>query len=120
MGQFTFLIDEDLRRAAKIYAAERGTTLSDLIRDLLTSKIGWKVIMSAEPDDATLRAVLAAYGDGLIERSDALQRLGRDPSEVLWLRERMNELGVAWPQQAREAAESQSDGFVELLTEEGQ
>lgn len=115
MGQFTFLIDEDLRRAAKVYAAERGVTLSDLIRDMLARKIGWRQAMSEDVDEASARRVMEAYSVGLIERSDALRRLGRDPSEVLWFRDRLNASGLPWPVQDREEAEKQADGLLEAM-----
>lgn len=65
--QFNMVIDDDLLVAAKRYALEHGTTVSDLARDALAKTIGFQA-SSTDP--------LASYAAGAMGRREAMAALG--------------------------------------------
>jgi len=61
------------------------------------------------------RDFLIAYSRGEITRSEAMTGVGMAPSEVKTFAARMNSEEIPWPKVAREQAEKEAKGLLELL-----
>ncbi|MGY2049133.1 ribbon-helix-helix protein, CopG family [Methylobacterium sp. JK268] len=115
--QFTMKVDPALIEAVKAHVLRRGTTVSDLIRDLLMREIGWKEAtdgVTPSLTDERRHAILTAYSRGEAGRGDTMVALGLDPSEVGAFARLMNGSGVAWPRPDRARAEEAAEILLEL------
>lgn len=78
MKNVTLAVDEEILRAAKIYAAAHDTSVSQLVRDYLAELTG---LAAPKGDEAT--TILQRYSQGHLGRRGALEALGVDYGTLL-------------------------------------
>jgi plasmid stability protein len=110
-------LEPALRKAVKIHAVRKGTSVSALVRELLMTEIGWKA--TKMPADhlapADIHRVLQAFAEGVRTRTDTMAALGIDPSDLGALARLMTESGTAWPTPDRARAETEADYLLDAV-----
>jgi hypothetical protein len=104
MPNLTVTIDAELLRAAKIYAARTGTSLSRIVREHLAEVTGLRP--RAEDDDALTR-----YARDEIGRHEAMRALGVDYGTLLDL---MAERDLSIPRVPEQDAEAMARTFARI------
>ena len=118
MRQFTMNISDTLLLAAKEHALRSGSTLSDLVRNLLAREVGWSPDLAEHNlDEADALPVLQRYSAGEITRKQAMQALSLSPDRYGDFCETMARLAVAWPQPDREQIDREADIVVHAIGE---
>lgn len=98
-------IDDDLLMAAKRYALEHGTTVSDLARAALARTIGHKPV-ATDP--------LSAYSAGLLGRQEAMAALGVGYGDLL---EGLASRGLPVPVLPDPEVRRMADNFLKIWSE---
>jgi hypothetical protein len=100
----TLNIDADLLRAAKVYAARTGTSISRIVREHLAEVTG----LQPRPEEVD---VLARYARDEIGRHEAMRALGVDYGILL---EMMAERGLSMPRVPAPDAEAMARTFARV------
>ena len=106
MANLTIHLDDELHRAAKIYAAEKGTSLSQIFREHIQR-------LSSGSIEQTELSVLKKYSEFHISAKDAMDALKIDCLEDLFHLTLASELTL--PHVSRSAAKEMARSFLAFL-----
>lgn len=100
----TFNLPTELVAKAKAYAAEKGTTMTSIVREHLEAVTSSGTV----PEDEPLRA----YSERRLSRNEAIRRLGmRDHTELLVA---LGDAGLPMPLAPAHEIENQASVFLKL------
>lgn len=105
MKNVTLAVDEEILRAAKIYAAAHDTSVSRLVRDYLAELTGLAI---PSGDEAT--TILLRYSQGRLRRREAMEALGLDYGTLLL---ELSQRRLPLPRVAESDAKAMADNFVQ-------
>ncbi len=117
MKQFTMNINSDLLREAKSFALKHDTTVSDLVRSLLSEKLEWKGDVSRVPDYQETQKILRDYSERRVGKRESFDLLGLRVDQYDVFAELMNNSELSWPEPDRLAAIDEGK-LVELVIAE--
>ena len=107
---YTLNLDDSLMMAAKSKALQDRTSVSEMVRRLLSEHLGLSNRMVDNvPDEKKIIETLESYSSGQLKRSEAMRAIGLDPVELEAFMSLMNEYGISWPEVAREHAEKEGE-----------
>jgi len=107
---YTLNLDDSLMMAAKSKALQDRTSVSEMVRRLLSEHLGLSNRMADNtPDEKKIIEILEDYSSGQIKRSEAMRAIGLDPVELEAFTSLMNEHGIPWPEVGRERAEKEGE-----------
>lgn len=107
---YTLNLDDSLMMAAKTKALQDRTSVSEMVRRLLSEHLGFSMqTVKNTPDGKKVLEALEAYSSGQLKRSEAMRAIGLDPVELEAFMSLMNEYGISWPEVAREHAEKEGE-----------
>ncbi len=104
MPNLTVTVNADLLRAAKIYAAQQGTSISRIVRQHLAELVGQQARLA--DDD-----VLARFAQDRIGRQEAMRALGVDYGTLLEL---LAARGLALPRVPDQQADAMAATFAKV------
>ena len=107
---YTLNLDDSLMMAAKSKALQDRTSVSEMVRRLLSEHLGLSNRMADNaPDEKKIIETLRSYSSGELKRSEAMLAIGLDPVELEAFTSLMNEYGISWPEVDRERAEKEGE-----------
>ncbi|OPY66815.1 MAG: hypothetical protein A4E57_02617 [Syntrophorhabdaceae bacterium PtaU1.Bin034] len=107
---YTLNLDDSLMMAAKSKALQDRTSVSEMVRRLLSEHLGLSNRMVDNvPDEKKIIETLESYSSGQLKRSEAMRAIGLDPVELETFTSLMNEYGISWPEVGRERAEKEGE-----------
>lgn len=110
MAHLTLNIDEGLLRAAKVHAAQHGTSISKIVRDHLAEVTGLKQIDASNDP-------LVVFARGSIGRREAMRMLDVDYATLIGL---LAERGLSLPTLPQDELDGMAAGMNRILDEAGQ
>jgi hypothetical protein len=117
MPQFTMNMDENLLQAAKLHALQHGTTVSDMIRELLARELSGKKGATSTDDRKlplyTPHQILTAYSRGRLGVDEAAARLGLQGYRELAIA--MADAELPLPGTDRSTIDTQAAGAADVL-----
>ena len=96
---YTLNIDDRLMHTAKARALQERTSVSEIVRRLLSGYVGLAIEQPASIDDVKAAETLSRYSKGEIRRSEAMRAIGLDIVELDRFDSLMTEFGFDWPEQ---------------------
>src|SRR5580692_12130881 len=96
---FTLNLDDRLMQAAKARALQERTSVSEIVRRLLSSYVGVAVEQPATVDATKITEVLVRYSKSEIRRGEAMRAVGLDIADLDQFNALMVEFGIGWPEQ---------------------
>ena len=107
---YTLNLDDSLMMAAKSKALQDRTSVSEMVRRLLSEHLGLSNRMADNaPDEKKIIETLRSYSSGELKRSEAMLAIGLDPVELEAFTSLMNEYGISWPEVDRARAEKEGE-----------
>lgn len=106
MANLTIHLDDEMHRVAKIYAAEKGTSLSQIFREHIQR-------LSSGSIEQTESSVLKKYSESQISANDAMNALKINCLEDLFRLTLASELTL--PHVSRSAAKEMARSFLAFL-----
>jgi hypothetical protein len=113
---YTLNIDDALMKAAKQRALDDGTSVSEVVRRLLSDHLGvqWKESAMQPPDE--IMKSLARYSAGAIRRNEAMRAIGLDVADLGRFNALMAEFDISWPALDMVRIEQQAAVVTELIS----
>lgn len=96
---YTLNIDDRLMHAAKARALHERTSVSEIVRRLLSGYVGLAIEQQALADGAKVAETLSRYSKGEVRRSEAMRAIGLDIVELDRFNSLMTEFGFDWPEE---------------------
>ncbi len=107
---YTLNLDDSLMMAAKSKALQDRTSVSEMVRRLLSEHLGFSDRMADNtPHEKEIIEILEDYSSGQLKRSEAMRAIGLDPVELETFSSLMSEYGILWPEVGREQAEKEGE-----------
>ena len=107
---YTLNLDESLMMAAKSKALQDRTSVSEMVRRLLSEHLGFgDRTTDNAPHEKRIIETLGNYSSGQFKRSEAMRAIGLDPVELETFTSLMNEYRISWPKVNRERAEKEGE-----------
>jgi len=93
---YTLNLDDSLMMAAKSKALQDRTSVSEMVRRLLSEHLGLSNRMVDNvPDEKKIIETLESYSLGQLKRSEAMRAIGLDPVELETFTSLMSEYGIS-------------------------
>ena len=113
---YTLNLDDYLMMAAKSKALQDRTSVSEMVRRLLSEHLGFSDRMADNtPHEKEIIEILEDYSSGQLKRSEAMRTIGLDPVELEAFTSLMNEYGISWPEVDRERAEKEGEHVARAI-----
>jgi hypothetical protein len=107
---YTLNLDDSLMMAAKTKALHDKTSVSEMVRRLLSEHLGIGDKTAGDaPDERKIVETLKKYSSGQLKRSEAMQEIGLDQVELGAFISLMNEYQIQWPEINREQAKEEGE-----------
>ena len=107
---YTLNLDESLMMAAKSKALQDRTSVSEMVRRLLSEYLGLSDRTADNtPHEKEIIEILERYSSGQLKRSEAMRAIGLDPVELEAFTSLMSEYGMSWPEVDRERAKKEGE-----------
>jgi hypothetical protein len=117
---FTLNLDDRLMQAAKARALQERTSVSEIVRRLLSSYVGVAVVQPATVDATKITEVLVRYSKGEIRRGEAMRAVGLDIADLDQFNALMVEFGIGWPEQDAARVAEQAEIVAGIVAREGE
>lgn len=108
MPNLTIQMDAELLKTAKVYSAQHGVSISQLVRDHLAALTGYEQETSADP--------LLDFSRGRVGRKEAMRRLGLTYFELL---DRLAERALPLPALPEKEIEQMARDMNRMLDQAG-
>lgn len=117
---FTLNLDDRLMQAAKARALQERTSVSEIVRRLLSGYVGLAVEQPPMADPTKISEVLDRYSRGEIRRSEAMHAVGLDIADLDPFNALMIEFGIGWPEQDTARVAEQAEIVAGIIAREGE
>jgi hypothetical protein len=116
---YTLNLDDSLMHAAKMRAVQEKTSVSEIVRRLLSGYLGVADPRPPRIEAAGIVEVLSRYSRGDLQRSQAMRALGLDIADLGRFNALMGEFEIAWPAPDGGRASHQASIVAEIISREG-
>jgi hypothetical protein len=117
---FTLNLDDRLMQAAKARALQERTSVSEIVRRLLSSYVGVAVEQPATVDATKITEVLVRYSKSEIRRGEAMRAVGLDIADLDQFNALMVEFGIGWPEQDAARVAEQAEIVAGIVARESE